>query len=239
MVGGDTRRPAVDEWLELLGVVKMDPLAPTAPSRPSGGRHQARALRRGRGLAGQAPRPAPRRPSRRRLSSRANRRSASQSCGLARDRQAAVGIIDGGRRQQRLSDVAVAARPRQPDVAGAERGRNISHSTAQTARIARRRLSGRLTATSSPSTEARRDATEERFVKGGVAARFGPCGPPRARRPRTASCRSRRSMVRLRLKSGVGTSAGTRAAAKLGSRRSLMPDIMLPCCLEHVHPSVR
>ena len=38
-----------------------------------------------------------------------------------RDRQAAVGISDGGSRQQRLSDVAVAARPRQPDVAGAER----------------------------------------------------------------------------------------------------------------------
>jgi hypothetical protein len=34
---------------------------------------------------------------------------------------AAVGISDGGSRQQRLSDVAVAARPRQPDVAGAER----------------------------------------------------------------------------------------------------------------------
>ena len=38
-----------------------------------------------------------------------------------RSRQAAVGISDGGSRQQRLSDVAVAARPRQPDVAGAER----------------------------------------------------------------------------------------------------------------------
>ena len=38
-----------------------------------------------------------------------------------RDRQAAVGISAGGNRQQRLSDVAVAARPRQPDVAGAER----------------------------------------------------------------------------------------------------------------------
>ena len=38
-----------------------------------------------------------------------------------RDRQAAVGISDGRSRQQRLSDVAVAARPRQPDVAGAER----------------------------------------------------------------------------------------------------------------------
>ena len=38
-----------------------------------------------------------------------------------RDRQAAaVGISDGGSRQQRLSDVAVAARPRQPDVAGAD-----------------------------------------------------------------------------------------------------------------------
>ena len=59
--------------------------------------------------------------SRRRPSSRASRRSASQSCGLARSRQAAVGISDGGSRQQRLSDVAVAARARQPDVAGAER----------------------------------------------------------------------------------------------------------------------
>ena len=38
-----------------------------------------------------------------------------------RDRRAVVGISDGGSRQQRLSDVAVAARPRQPDVAGAER----------------------------------------------------------------------------------------------------------------------
>ena len=38
-----------------------------------------------------------------------------------RDRQAAVGISAGGRRQQRPSDIAVAARPRQPDVAGAER----------------------------------------------------------------------------------------------------------------------
>ena len=46
--------------------------------------------------------------SRRRPSSRANRRSASQSCGLAG--KAAVGVSDGGRRQQRLSDVAVAAR---------------------------------------------------------------------------------------------------------------------------------
>ena len=33
----------------------------------------------------------------------------------------AVGISDGGSRQQRLSHVAVAAEPRQPDVAGAER----------------------------------------------------------------------------------------------------------------------
>ena len=32
-----------------------------------------------------------------------------------RDRQAAVGISDGGNRQQRLPDIAVAARPRQPD----------------------------------------------------------------------------------------------------------------------------
>ena len=39
-----------------------------------------------------------------------------------RSRQAAVGISDGGSRQQRLSDVAVAAGPRQPDVASAERG---------------------------------------------------------------------------------------------------------------------
>ena len=38
-----------------------------------------------------------------------------------RSRQAAVGISNGGSRQQRLSDVAVAAGPRQPDVAGAER----------------------------------------------------------------------------------------------------------------------
>ena len=38
-----------------------------------------------------------------------------------RDRQAAVGISDGGSRQQRLSDIAVAPRPRQPDVADAER----------------------------------------------------------------------------------------------------------------------
>ena len=38
-----------------------------------------------------------------------------------RDRQAAVGINDSGSRQQRLPDVAVAARPCQPEVAGAER----------------------------------------------------------------------------------------------------------------------
>ena len=37
---------------------------------------------------------------------------------IGRDRHASV--VDGGR-QQRLSDIAVAARPRQPDVAGAER----------------------------------------------------------------------------------------------------------------------
>ena len=41
--------------------------------------------------------------------------------GLAGGRQAAVGISDGGSRQQRLSDVAIAARARQPDRAGAER----------------------------------------------------------------------------------------------------------------------
>ena len=34
-----------------------------------------------------------------------------------RSRRAAVGISDGGSRQQRLSHVAVAAGPRQPDVA--------------------------------------------------------------------------------------------------------------------------
>ena len=34
-----------------------------------------------------------------------------------RDRQAAVGISDGGSRQKRISDVAVAAGPRQPDIA--------------------------------------------------------------------------------------------------------------------------
>ena len=41
---------------------------------------------------------------------------------IGRDRQAAVGINNSGsRQQQRLPDVAVAARPRQPEVAGAER----------------------------------------------------------------------------------------------------------------------
>ena len=59
--------------------------------------------------------------SRRRPSARANWRSASQSrgwgpgpagCGRA--------FRDGGNRQQRPPDIAVAARPRQPDVAGAE-----------------------------------------------------------------------------------------------------------------------
>ena len=61
-----------------------------------------------------------------------------------RDRQAAVGISDGGSRQQRLSDVAVAARPRQPDVvevdrvdAGRPQGVALQVSTAACAPCAR------------------------------------------------------------------------------------------------------
>ena len=41
--------------------------------------------------------------------------------GAGRDCQVAVDLRDGGSRRQRPSDVAVAARLRQPDVAGAER----------------------------------------------------------------------------------------------------------------------
>ena len=80
------------------------------PCRPWGGAFQVVADRP-RGGPGRA----------RRLPSFRRGASASQSCGLARDRQAAVGISDGGGQQQRLSDIAVAARPRQPEVAGAER----------------------------------------------------------------------------------------------------------------------
>ena len=124
--------------------------------------------------------------SRRRPSARASWRSASQSRGLAGTGRLRVGLRDGGNREQRPPDIAVAARPRQPG--RRRRGTRRASGTARPSpRGGGRR--GRVAAGSTSSSAAgsrsgapcRRCAGQRR-----LPARAGPRATPRC--PACAAC---------------------------------------------------
>ena len=95
-----------------------------------------------------------------------------------------VGISDGGSRQQRLSDVAVAARPRQPDVAGAERVPQVEQHRRLPEAVIRASCRSRARGSSHPEPEDRDAGRAKRRISpppannpgisaGGFAGGFG------------------------------------------------------------------